>query len=547
MFHSDKNNRISISMWKHIIQKIINGDCKKVGSGSYGNVYKILLSRNTYIAVKVSNLDYNGQCDTQDFGVCLYEGLLSIAQLSPQLIKTHGIYVDEDSWKVYIATEYCNGGNLREYILTKPVVSENNIQILLFSLLNGVAFMNTNGIMHRDLKPQNILLTRNYLEKPSDVKICDFGLSGYISKTHDMNFNVVTRWYRPPEVELEIPYTASVDTFSIGCIIMEFITRKSLIPSTKDGFKHICKIIKVIGPMTPECIEYYESVLRKQENEVIIEKSYHFQDYFYKKRHFWKELVKRNNNIKTGSLFAILDSLKISQDLRDIILSCLDLNPSKRPIAKDLLQHKYFNGLFNVKDLEMCPVLLPNHIKRQNIQKKIMSSLRKVFHGDTTIDMMKYIRHLVTDFKYTDATFILTFYVFQRYIWFVDTPINNYMRTAIVLMKIIATFVTDHEQNEVLFEQYLSQPSAEMSPNTFRKYLSVHIDNLITYSIIPSTQCVNSTRLLSLSDCNILCSIIKNTEQTMLDRCIELVIQYGRLAMKFLYFEDIVGISCSYI
>merc|ERR1712224_762401 len=96
------------------------------------------------------------------------------------------------------------------------------IKSMAYQLLEGVAYCHKHGVMHRDLKPQNILVEDNPAEPHlSCVKIADLGLSRAFSIpikscTHD----VVTLWYRAPEILLGAThYGLGVDIWSVGCIL----------------------------------------------------------------------------------------------------------------------------------------------------------------------------------------------------------------------------------------------------------------------------------------------------------------------------------------
>ena len=95
--------------------------------------------------------------------------------------------------------------------------------------------MHSAGILHRDLKPRNLLVNSN-----CDLKICDFGLARADincckNKTLIMTDYIATRWYRAPEVILSWKrYSTAIDVWSVGCILAELITRKPLLPATSE-------------------------------------------------------------------------------------------------------------------------------------------------------------------------------------------------------------------------------------------------------------------------------------------------------------------------
>lgn len=102
--------------------------------------------------------------------------------------------------------------------------------------------MHSANVLHRDLKPSNLLLNAN-----CDLKICDFGLARTTSETDFMTEYVVTRWYRAPELLLNCSeYTAAIDIWSVGCILMEIIKREPLFPG-KDYIQQLVLITQVLG------------------------------------------------------------------------------------------------------------------------------------------------------------------------------------------------------------------------------------------------------------------------------------------------------------
>lgn len=96
--------------------------------------------------------------------------------------------------------------------------------------MRGLKYIHSGKVVHRDLKPRNLLVNSN-----CDLKICDFGLARAILPNlkykNDMTDYVATRWYRAPELLLESRnYTEAVDMWAVGCIFAELLKRKPLLP-----------------------------------------------------------------------------------------------------------------------------------------------------------------------------------------------------------------------------------------------------------------------------------------------------------------------------
>ena len=96
----------------------------------------------------------------------------------PNVISVSEIFQDKEAY--YTVMEYCEGGDLYNYIIANKYLSEEKSSLFYYQLINGLEYMHSLGIVHRDLKPENLLLNENNI-----LKIIDFGLSNYFKLNQD--------------------------------------------------------------------------------------------------------------------------------------------------------------------------------------------------------------------------------------------------------------------------------------------------------------------------------------------------------------------------
>uniref|UniRef100_A0A667ZHM3 cyclin-dependent kinase n=1 Tax=Myripristis murdjan TaxID=586833 RepID=A0A667ZHM3_9TELE len=128
------------------------------------------------------------------------------------------------------------------------IMSVHNVKIFLFQLLRGLAYCHRRKVLHRDLKPQNLLINEK-----GELKLADFGLARAKSvPTKTYSNEVVTLWYRPPDVLLgSTEYSTPIDMWGVGCIFYEMITGRPLFPgSTVEDELHL--IFRILGTPTEE-------------------------------------------------------------------------------------------------------------------------------------------------------------------------------------------------------------------------------------------------------------------------------------------------------
>ena len=241
---------------------------------------------------------------------------------------------------VYIITELMET-DLHRVIYSRQELSDEHIQYFIYQILRGILFMHSAGIIHRELRPANILANKN-----CDLKICDLGLDHgllkdddnsvqklidnpnlnieisnemiYDDSKKDLTEKVIARWYMAPECILsQNEYSKAVDIWSIGCIFAELLGRQPLFPGD-NYLDQIQKIISVLG--SPN-----EADLSFLKNE--------------KQKAFVNKLARR-----TSQSFAVMfpNANSVAVDLLEKMLM---FSPNKRYTVEQCISHPYFEGL----------------------------------------------------------------------------------------------------------------------------------------------------------------------------------------------------------
>jgi len=151
----------------------------------------------------------------------------------------------DDFADVYMVT-HLMGADLNNIIKTQKL-SDDHVQFLVYQIVRGIKYVHSAGIIHRDLKPSNIAVNED-----CELKILDFGLARPTET--EMTGYVATRWYRAPEIMLNwMHYNQTVDVWSVGCIMAEMLTGKTLFPGT-DHIDQLTRILVLCGTPTDETL-----------------------------------------------------------------------------------------------------------------------------------------------------------------------------------------------------------------------------------------------------------------------------------------------------
>ncbi|KAF4076208.1 hypothetical protein AMELA_G00227930 [Ameiurus melas] len=315
---------------------------EKLGEGSYATVYKGKSKVNgKLVALKVIRLqEEEGTPFTAIREASLLKGLKHA-----NIVLLHDIIHTKETLTLvfeYVHTDLCqymdkHSGGLHP----------ENVRLFLFQLLRGLSYIHQRFILHRDLKPQNLLISES-----GELKLADFGLARAKSvPSHTYSNEVVTLWYRPPDVLLgSTEYSTCLDMWGVGCIFIEMIQGVAAFPGMKDVQDQLERIFLVLGTPSEETWPGVHSLPHFKPDR--------FPVYSAKKlRQAWNKLGHVDH----------------AEDLASRFLQCF---PKKRVSAHTALQHEFFNQLtaklreisdissiFSVTSLKLQPELNITNIK----------------------------------------------------------------------------------------------------------------------------------------------------------------------------------------
>ncbi|GEM10262.1 cyclin-dependent protein kinase [Rhodotorula toruloides] len=280
----------------------------QVGEGTYGKVYK---ARNVETGGLVALKRIRMEAEKDGFPVTAVREIKLLQTLRhPNAVELVEMLVSKG--QVYMVLEYLDHDLTG--VLHHPSInfSPAHLKSLMQQFLQGLGFIHRRGVLHRDLKGSNILLS-----KRGELKIADFGLARFYQRgrNNDYTNRVITQWYKPPELLFGATvYDERVDMWSAGCIFLELFVRRPIFPG-QDEIHQLDVIFKLTG--TPN-LENWPGL----------------QDLP------WYELVKPKEIIEPRLRQEFAKYL--SPAGLDVAEALLALDPARRPTADEALNLPYF-------------------------------------------------------------------------------------------------------------------------------------------------------------------------------------------------------------
>ena len=290
----------------------------RLGGGSFADVYKALeKSTGELVAIKILKRKYKKWDDCQE----LIE-VRSLQKLHNEstfnkpgeenIIKLKQVIFIKKTGTLNLIFEYMETDLLELMKSCEPkTLKEDQIRDIMHQTLLGLAFMHKYGFFHRDMKPENLLLTRNKL------KIADFGLAREIRSIPPYTEYVSTRYYRAPECILKSTnYNSPIDIWGLGCIMAEMYTHPQPLFCGSNEKEVLFRICSILGTPTHE---------------------------------IWNDGIRQANII--GMKFPTCQGTDLekvipeaSSEAIDLMKQMIQWDPNKRATAKNLLNHPFFTN-----------------------------------------------------------------------------------------------------------------------------------------------------------------------------------------------------------
>nr|AAB28423.1 Cdc2D57 product {P element-induced G to R mutation at residue 148} [Drosophila melanogaster, Peptide Mutagenesis, 297 aa] [Drosophila melanogaster]AAP13987.1 cdc2-like kinase [Drosophila melanogaster] len=282
---------------------------EKIGEGTYGVVYK---GRNRLTGQIVAMKKIRLESDDEGVPSTAIREISLLKELKHEnIVCLEDVLMEEN--RIYLIFEFLSM-DLKKYMDSLPVdkhMESELVRSYLYQITSAILFCHRRRVLHRDLKPQNLLIDKSGLIKVADFRLGrSFGIPVRIY-THE----IVTLWYRAPEVLLGSPrYSCPVDIWSIGCIFAEMATRKPLFQGDSE-IDQLFRMFRILKTPTEDIWPGVTSL----------------PDY--------------KNTFPCWSTNQLTNQLKnLDANGIDLIQKMLIYDPVHRISAKDILEHPYFNG-----------------------------------------------------------------------------------------------------------------------------------------------------------------------------------------------------------
>ena len=215
---------------------------RKVGRGKYSEVFEgIQVATGTKVIIKILKPVKKKKIKRE---IKILQNLAG----GTNIIRLLDIVRDPQSKTPCLIFEYVNNTDFK---VLYPTFTDFDIRYYIFELLKALEFCHSHGIMHRDVKPHNVMIDH----EKRRLRLIDWGLAEFYHPEREYNVRVASRYFKGPELLVDLQdYDYALDMWSLGCMFAGMIFRKEPFFHGHDNYDQLVKIVKVLG--TDELFAY---------------------------------------------------------------------------------------------------------------------------------------------------------------------------------------------------------------------------------------------------------------------------------------------------
>ncbi|XP_026190771.1 casein kinase II subunit alpha-2 [Cyclospora cayetanensis] len=239
----------------------------------------------------------------------------------PNIIKLLDVVKDPLSRTPALIFEYVNNIDFKTLY---PTLKDYEIRYYIYQILKALDYCHSQGIMHRDVKPHNVMIDHEKRE----LRLIDWGLAEFYHPGHEYNVRVASRYYKGPEllVDLQV-YDYSLDIWSLGCMLAGIIFKKEPFFYGHDNYDQLVKIAKVLG--TDGLYAYLEKY------DLELEKNFAQLVGKHTKKHWGRFITPENQHLATPEAVDLIDQMLVYDHQMRILPRDAMLHPYFRPVVEE--------------------------------------------------------------------------------------------------------------------------------------------------------------------------------------------------------------------
>ena len=285
---------------------------KKIGRGKYSEVYEgINVTNDQKVVIKILKPIKKKKIKRE---IKILQNLKN----GPNIVKLLDIVRDPASKSPCIITEWIDNTDFKKLF---PTFTDEDIRYYIYQVLIALDYCHSMGIMHRDVKPHNLIINH----KKKELRLIDWGLGEFYLPGQEYNVRVASRYFKGPELLVDnVYYHYSLDMWSLGCIMAGLIFKKEPFFQGHDNYDQLVKIAKVLG--TDELYKYVEKY------DLTLDKNYNGILGNYPKKPWSKFINNENQNL-------------CPPEALDLLSKMLVYDHAERITPKEAMNHPYFKEL----------------------------------------------------------------------------------------------------------------------------------------------------------------------------------------------------------